>query len=210
MLIYPERGGKGARAPDIFVAFGAGGVGPDGMKRNSYKLFEGEPVPRFVLEVLSGTTSDEDLGPTRDDYAAWGIEEYWMFDPFGKNIPLFISSERLVVSAACPECNEYAPLDELPGTEAYRSDVLGLELRAEGGMLRIRDPETGEDLRGLDEEVAARQAAEARADAEAAARKVADARAGEAEQRTADAEQRAAAAEAELARLRRLRHDNGP
>jgi hypothetical protein len=189
MLIYPERGGKGARAPDIFVAFGAGDVGPEGSRRNSYKLFAGEPVPRFVLEVLSGTTADEDLGPKREDYAKWGIEECWLFDPFGKDIARFISAERLVASAGCPERNEYAPIDPLAGTQAYRSDVLGLELRAEGGMLRIRDPETGEDLRGLDEEVAAREAAEKRVAAEVAARK---------------------AVEVELAELRRARGNVPP
>lgn len=181
MFIYPTRGSSG-RAPDIFVAFGAGDRDAKGMKRNSYKLFEGEPVPSFVLEVLSGSTSDDDLGPKRTAYAEWGIEEYWMFDPFGKDIPRFISAERL-------ECRKYVPIDPLPGTEIYRSEVLGLELRTEGDMLRIRNPETGEDLHGLDEELAAREAAEERAKADAAARE--------------EAEQRIAAVEAELRRLRR-------
>ena len=213
MFIYPTRGSSG-RAPDIFVAFGAGDRDARGMKRNSYKLFEGEPVPSFVLEVLSGSTSDDDLGPKRTAYAEWGIEEYWMFDPFGKDIPRFISAERL-------ECRKYLPIDPLPGTAVYRSEVLGLELRAEGDMLRIRDPKTGEDLHGLDEELAAREAAEERAVVAEERAVVAEERAIVAEQRAVAAEERAetdaaAREEAELriaaveAELRRLRRGDGP
>ena len=202
MLVYPARG-SGGRAPDIFVAFGAGQMDPKGMRRNSYKLFEGEPVPSFVLEVLSGTTADEDLGPKRDAYAQWGIREYWMFDPFGGRVPAFVSAERL-------ERGEYVAIDPLPGTGVYPSRVLGLEFRAEDGNLRIRDPETGEDLRGLDEETqarkaeaAARRAAEERADAaEERAEAEATARKAEAAARQ-EAERRVATVEAELRRLRR-------
>lgn len=195
MFVYPTRGSSG-RAPDIFVAFGAGDVDPKGMRRNSYKLFEGEPVPSFVLEVLSGTTADDDLGPKRDAYAAWGIREYWMFDPFAGRIPGFVSAERL-------ERGAYVAIDPLPGTGVYPSAVLGLEFRAEDGRLRIRDPETGEDLRGLDEEAEARQAAEARAAAEAAAREEAEERMATEAAAREDAERRIAALEAELRRVRR-------
>ena len=174
MFVYPAPR-SGGRAPDIFVAFGAGGLDPKGQRRNSYKLFEGEPVPSFVLEVLSGTTADDDLGVKRDAYARWGVREYWMFDPLGEKIPRFISAERL-------ERRKYVRIDPLPGTGVYRSDVLGLEFRAEDGRLRMYDPEKGEDLRGLDE-------AEERAEAEAAAR--------------LEAERRVAAVEAELRHLRR-------
>ena len=125
MFVYPAPR-SGGRAPDIFVAFGAGQVDPKGRRRNSYKLFEGEPVPSFVLEVLSGTTADDDLGVKRDAYARWGVREYWMFDPLGEKIPRFISAERL-------EGGEYARIDPLPGTGVYRSDVLCLEFRAENG-----------------------------------------------------------------------------
>ncbi len=188
MLIYPRRRESGL-APDIFVALGAGDLDPHGRKRNSYKLFEGEPVPSFVLEVLSGTTSDKDLGPKRDAYAEWGIEEYWMFDPFGEDIPGCISAEWLCGGA-------YKDIEPLPGTLVYPSVVLGLELRSEDDMLRIHDPETGKDLRDLGEEFEAREAAEERAGE-------AEQRAAMAEQRAAAAERRASAAEAELAELRR-------
>ncbi len=196
MFVYRRRGSIAGLAPDVFVAFGARALDRHGGKRNSYKLFEGEPVPSFVLEVLSGTTADRDLDRKRDAYAEWGVTEYWMFDPFGKRIPRFISAERLA-------SGEYQAIEPLPGTAVYPSAVLGVELRAEGDMLRIRDPETGEDLRDYSDEFDARQVAEERADA--AEERAADAAAARsrAEERAAEAERSAAAVEAELAELRR-------
>ena len=95
MLVYPRKGDLSAAvAPDVFVAFGAGDHA-----RNSYKLWEGEPVPAFVLEVLSGTTSDNDLGPKRDAYARTGVQdvqELCLFDPFEKRIAEHIAGYRLV------------------------------------------------------------------------------------------------------------------
>ena len=179
MFVYPKRRAKGV-APDIFVAFGAGQGDGD---RLSYKIFEGEPVPAFVLEVLSNSTADEDLGPKRAVYAEMGVAEYWLFDPWGYDIPDRIAGHRLVGGG-------YRPVAPLPDDRGWRSKVLGLELRAEGGDLRFRDPETGEDLLGHDEERAGRV--------------VATEELAAAEGRAAAAEERAAAAEAELVRLRRF------
>lgn len=184
MFIYPRRGSlEHSVAPDIFVAFGAGDH-----PRNSYKLFEGEPVPAFVMEVLSGTTADKDLGRKRLAYAEMGIDEYWMFDPspFGDDIPGHVEGLRL-------DAGVYVPIAPLPGGRVYRSEVLGLEFREEGGNLRVRDPVTGRDLRHYREEKAEREA-------EARARQAAEARADA-------AEARARAADAEVARLRRLQND---
>ena len=176
MFIYPRRRSRGV-APDVFVAFGAGAGGGD---RKSYKLFEGEPVPAFVLEVLSDSTADEDLSSKRVIYAEMGVAEYWLFDPAGESIPGRVAGHRLVGGV-------YRPIAPRPGGGCL-SAALGVELRAEGGNLRIRDRQTGEDLLGHDEERARRTAAEGRA---------------------AAAEERAAAAEAELARLKRS-YGNGP
>ena len=154
MFVYPRRGSlEHSVAPDIFVAFGAGDH-----PRNSYKLFEGEPVPAFVMEVLSGTTSDKDLGRKRIAYAEMGIDEYWMFDPFGDDIAGHVEGLRL-------DAGVYVPIPPLPGGRVYRSEVLGPEFREEGGNLRVRDPVTDRDLRHYREEKAEREAAEARAEA---------------------------------------------
>ena len=172
MFVYPHpRDLAASVAPDIFVAFDAGDH-----PRNSYKLFEGEPVPAFVLEVLSGTTADRDVGPKRDSYAAMGVWEFWLFDPSAKRVPGHVAGYVLGDRG-------YEPIEPLPGTAVYPSEVLGLEFRAEGGHLRIRDPETGEDLKGYDEERAGRLA--------------------EREGRLAEREARLAA-EDEVARLRHL------
>ena len=91
LLIYPRRHDlRASVAPDVFVAFGAGD-----RARLSYKLWEGEPVPTFVLEVLSGTTADKDLGEKRDKYAAMGVREFWVFDPFGRRIRNRVAGYRL-------------------------------------------------------------------------------------------------------------------
>ena len=79
------------------------------------------------------------------------------------------------------------------GTQVLHSEALGLDLRVEGDRLRFRDPATGEDLRTLREEMAARRESEA-ARQESEARLVQEAAARE-------------AAEAEVARLRALVRD---
>ena len=91
----------------------------------------------------------------------------------------------------------YEPIEPLPGTAVYPSEVLGLEFRAEGGHLRIRDPETGEDLKGYDEERAGRLAEREGRLAER------EGRLAEREARLA-AEEARSAAEDEVARLRHL------
>ena len=172
LLIYPRpRDLKASVAPDVFVAFGAGDHA-----RLSYKLWEGEPVPAFVLEVLSGTTADRDLGEKRGGYAAMGVREFWVFDPFGDRVPGQVAGYRL-------HGRRYQPIPPLPGTRVHPSDVLGLEFRAEDGDLRIRDPLKGHDLRSLREEAERADAESNRADAEA---------------------ERANALRSELARVRRL------
>ena len=136
LLIYPRpQDLKASVAPDVFVAFGAGNKA-----RLSYKLWEGEPVPAFVLEVLCGTTADKDLGEKRDKYAAMGVREYWVFDPFRGRVPDGVAGYRL-------RGGRYRPISPLPRARGYASVVLGLEFRAEGDNLRIHDPVTAKDLR---------------------------------------------------------------
>lgn len=40
-----------------------------------------EVVPSLVVEVLSPSTRDNDLGAKRDEYAAAGVREIWLADP---------------------------------------------------------------------------------------------------------------------------------
>ena len=160
LLMYYEKGNPTRRvAPDVFVIFGV----PD-HHRMSYRLWEEGKAPDFALEVASESTWREDLGRKRGLYAKLGVGEYWLFDPQGE---FFDPPLRGLVL----QNGEYG---ELPGrmengVRVLRSRVLGLDLRSEKGALRFRDPVTGEDLRTLEEETAARQRVEA-ANRSAAAR----------------------------------------
>lgn len=48
------------------------------------------PAPNFVVEILSAKTAAKDKGIKKQDYAAHGIEEYWIIDPTKKNIEQYI------------------------------------------------------------------------------------------------------------------------
>jgi len=135
LLIYPRpKDLKASVAPDVFVAFGAGNHA-----RLNYKLWEGEPVPAFVMEILAGSASDNELYEKRDKYVGMGIQEFWMFDPFAGRI-------REQVAGYTLRSGRYRPIRRLPGLPRYPSDVLGLEFRAKDGNLRIHDPIAGKDL----------------------------------------------------------------
>ena len=135
LLIYPRpKDLKASVAPDVFVAFGAGNHA-----RLNYKLWEGEPVPAFVMEILAGSASDNELYEKRDKYVGMGIQEFWMFDPFAGRI-------REQVAGYTLQSGRYRPIRSLPGMRRYPSDVLGLEFRAKDGNLRIHDPIAGKDL----------------------------------------------------------------
>ena len=168
---YREGDRNAAVGPDVFVAFGA----RHREDRPSYKVWE-EPVPAFVLEVLSPSTKRRDMETKRDIYRWMGVQEYWLYDPRGEWIEGHVRGHRLTVEG---EYEEIAPI----GPGRHRSEALGLLLWDEGGNLRFHDPVTGRDLPTREEEVAAREAAEAaresaeaRAAREAAARESAEAR----------------------------------
>ena len=153
LLIYYEEGNpRRSVAPDVFVVFGAANH-----KRNVYKLWEEPKAPDFVLEVASENTWREDLGRKRALYAQLGVREYWLFDPKDEYFdpPL----QGLVLREGA-----YRPLPALMenGARTIRSEVLTLDLRAESGELRFRDPATGEYLKSHAETVAALRTAEAR------------------------------------------------
>ena len=202
ILVYSEEGNPRNRiAPDVLVAFGVGTH-----SRSSYLVWvEGKP-PDWVLEVASPSTAANDLDFKRRAYAAMGVPEYWLFDPKGDVFPA--GQPRLQGLALSG--GGYARLvpRRVDGVAMIRSGVLGLDLRAEGEFIRMRDPATREDilhqreLKALAEreaeharrEAARRKSAETRAEREAAQRKGAEARAErEAERAQREAAERLAA-----------------
>ena len=143
-------------------------VGAPAYLRDTYLLWNEPKGPDFVLETTSASTRREDLGRKRRVYASLGVEEYFLYDPRAEYLSPPLQGHRL-------DGGEYRPLPAvtmLPGRGvAIRSEVLGLDLRDErkARMLRLHDPETGQDLltyqeseRAREEEAAARRAAEAR------------------------------------------------
>ena len=143
LLIYYEEGNpRKSVAPDVFVVFGAASH-----KRNVYKLWEELKAPDFVLEVASENTWREDLGRKRALYAELGVREYWLFDPkdeyFDPPLQGLVLRDR-----------DYYALPALVenGARQIRSEVLGLDLRADRGVLSYRDTATGKRLKTLSEQ----------------------------------------------------------
>ena len=144
---------------------------------------KGKP-PDFVLEVASESTSETDLGSKRNDYARFGIPEYWRFDETGEYYGERLAGERLVDGEYRAIPIEQLAEDILQG----HSDVLDLDIRWHDGHLEWYEPATGRHIVTLEEERAARIRAENR---------VADERS-----RADEAEARVRELEEELRRLR--------
>jgi Uma2 family endonuclease len=202
LFIYYEEGNpRAAVAPDVFVALGV-----EQRRRRIFQTWrEGGRAPDVVIEITSKKTRKDDRERKPTIYAALGVREYFIFDPYGEYLEPPLQGYRLVQGG-------YEPIATYP----LRSEVLNLELRQEDGMLRLYHPQTGERLPTSDEEAQARRAAEAARRAAEAARRAAEAArlaaerqlVIEAQARLAEeaarlaAEERAAQLEAEVARLR--------
>ena len=162
---------EGHRIPDLLVAFDADLA--HAIEHKGYSIrAQGKP-PDFVLEIASPSTGREDYTKKREDYAAFGIPEYWRFDPSGgrHHGGEALAGDRLVDGAYQPIAISMTEPEHLWG----RSEVLNLDLCWEDGQLRWWDPVAERYLRTFDEtdeelaaETRARAAeAEARAEAEA-------------------------------------------
>ena len=171
------------RRPDLMVAFNC-----DRdllIRQKGYAtMTQGKP-PDFVLEVASESTGRVDYTDKREEYASYGIPEYWRFDSsHGIYHDAALAGDRLVDG-------KYEPI-EIKAPDAMSrygySDALDLWLCWEDYRLRLFDDKTGRYLRTHDDEYD-------RAELEAYARQQADLRAVQAETRAKDAESRAEQAE---------------
>lgn len=136
MAVYYREGDRSAVvAPDVFVVLGVAK-----RDRKSYRIWdEGGVAPTFVVEVASSSTYRLDSTDKRETYERMGVREYWRFDPVGDLIAQGLEGWRL-------GRNGYKPVRQTRSTGRYRSEALGLELRAEEWLLRFRDPRLGRDL----------------------------------------------------------------
>ena len=151
---------RGHRIPDLMVAFD---VDRDrAVKQMGYSIREQGKPPDFVLEIASVSTGFQDYTGKRTDYTAFGVPEYWRFDPSGGQFhDVHLAGDRLVDG-------EYQPIEivQLDETHYYgRSDVLGLDLCWEEGLLRWWNPAKERYLSTFNEEADGRIAAESDRDA---------------------------------------------
>ena len=80
--VRPTPGGyPGVRIPDLLIAFGVDRT--QAVEQNGYSIRDQGKPPDFVLEIASTRTAENDYTQKRLDYAAFGIPEYWRFDPTG-------------------------------------------------------------------------------------------------------------------------------
>ena len=164
MFVYYEEGNpRAVVAPDVFVVIGAAKRAEH--PRDTYKLWEEPKGPDFVLEMLSSSTWETDLGPKRALYASLGVAEYWLFDPTREHL---LSPPLRGMRLVGGRYRDLPVLQVAGNAPTLRSEVLGLDLLLNRGALRFRDPATGGDLLSHEEsevrvrrEVAAREAAEA-------------------------------------------------
>lgn len=155
--------------PDVFVV-----VGHQVAPRTSYDTRRDGPMPQFILEIASDSTWENDVDDKLTCYGLLGVAEYVVFDPVGEILPEPIQAWQ----RGSTGLDSWQPLQRADGTPFWRSNVLGLDLRIEGPLLRFVDPAKGplplhRELHGnwqdaeqrVWEERQAREAAEKRAQA---------------------------------------------
>ena len=139
-------GRTGVRIPDLLVAFNVDTEHI--LAQMGYAINEIGKPPDLVLEVASNTTSRRDETVKRRDYAAFGVPEYWLFDPdWGRRYERGLIGWTLVDGEY-----EAIPIHQDAPDEHYGySAVLGLYVCWEHRRLRWYDAAVGY-LRSHDEE----------------------------------------------------------
>ncbi len=140
MFLYYEEGAP-ARvvAPDVFVVTQT----HKRHKRDIFQTWVEGRAPDLVIEIMSRTSVHNDTVIKYALYERLGVREYWLYDPTEEGLLL----PRLQGNAL--RGGVYRPVDvaEVSGMYVGVSEVLGLELRAEGDWFRFFDPASGEYLR---------------------------------------------------------------
>ena len=78
MFIYYEEGDPGkVVAPDLFVVTQT----HKEERRNIFQTWVEGRLPDLVLEILSESNYQNDLGFKFELYQRWGVSEYWLYDP---------------------------------------------------------------------------------------------------------------------------------
>ncbi len=162
LLYYREGDPRKSVAPDLFVVFGV-----SGHERRVWKVWEEGKGPDVVFEFTSRSTRDEDLGSKKGLYEWLGVREYFLFDPLGEYLKTQLQGYELTGDG-------FHPI-QASGAKGLLSEQLGLHLRVEADQLQMFRRETGERLLPPPELALALMEAEARLDQEVAARQSAEA-----------------------------------
>ena len=131
-MFYEETNRHRHVSPDVFVVKGA-----DKHLRDNYLLWE-EPSPRFVLELTSKSTRNEDLTTKRELYRdVLKVQEYFLFDPRDEYLTPSMRGWRL-------RGGVYRNIRPIGGR--LPSLTTGLHLERDGTNLRFWNPATEEHL----------------------------------------------------------------
>ena len=157
-LAWHHRQWEGALIPDLLIAFDVDAE--DVVTRRGYAMAQQGKPPDFVLEVASESTGPRDEGRKRAGYQAYGVPEYWRYDPSGGRFHRqHLAGDRLVDGVYQP-----ITIHQTDATHFWgHSEVLNLDLCWENDYLRWWDPAARRYLETHNEEAEARIAAEARA-----------------------------------------------
>jgi Uma2 family endonuclease len=126
---YPVQGSPSiVTAPDVLVAFGR----PKG-DRSSYKQWaESGIAPQVVFEVLSLSNTPGEMEDKFDFYQRYGVEEYYIYDPFDVTLQGFRRSK-----------DRLGPIARMKN---YTSPRLGIRFDLSGPELQVFRPD-GEPFR---------------------------------------------------------------
>ncbi|MGH7492500.1 MAG: Uma2 family endonuclease [bacterium] len=147
-------------APDIFAVRGVGQE-----ERRVYAVEREGKAPEFVIEFTSKKTKKSDFVNKKGLYAWLGVQEYFLFDPFGEYLKPRLMGFRLLGG-------KYNTITCQGEELRLHSEYLNLDLVAEGGRLRFWNASAGdfllthqelEDQRRVEAEAYAREAQARRA-----------------------------------------------
>jgi len=129
--------------------------------RGAYFVWIEGKAPNIVFEISSRSTSKEDLNKKFRLYQdTLQVPEYFLFDPMEEYLSPSLQGFRLREGG-------YVPIEPVEGR--LPSEELGLHMERDGAFLRLYDPAIGKRLltsrEERDVELAARQQAEAKAEA---------------------------------------------
>jgi len=144
---YIEKKPMARVAPDVMVVFDI----PVKLYGN-YKLWEGQQTPAIIFEMTSAGTKATDWNFKKMLYEQLGVQEYWMFDPYGDWIPEQLCGYRLNDEGL------YKPITD------KCSEVLQLRLQAEGYLISFYRLDNNQKLLTPDELLLASQEANRQAE----------------------------------------------